>query len=132
MSVLSEQIATLKEVGADPEGLCYPQEYLQELINQATDTIETLSAKLQAANMERSTSCYNGGWIECEEKLPPQPDENPSFDNKPLELYLVYVKGGDYPFRAFWNGKYFTDGWNKVNAFAWMPLPELPEPYKQQ
>ena len=48
-------------------------------------------------------------WIQCSVELPPLPKENVLFDNKPLELYLVTELGVYYPFRAFWNGKYFTD-----------------------
>ena len=67
----------------------------------------------------------DGGWIPCERELPPMPKENPLFENKPLELYLTTIKGADYPFIAFWNGKFFTDGWGKVEAIAWMPLPPV-------
>lgn len=70
----------------------------------------------------------DGGWIPCEIEFPPMPKENPLFDNKPLELYLVTVKGADYPFRAFWNGEEFTDGWSRISALAWMPLPPKYEP----
>ena len=63
-------------------------------------------------------------WIPCSERLPGQPNNNPVFENNPLELYLVTVKNADYPFRAFWNGKIFTDGFGKVDAIAWMSLPE--------
>ncbi len=66
---------------------------------------------------------YKGGWIPCERELPPQPKENPLFENKPLELYLVSLNSTDYPWRAFWNGKFFTDGWSKIEPIAWMPLP---------
>ena len=59
----------------------------------------------------------NDGWIPVEERLPEEPKENPVFDDKPLELYLVDM-GGSYPLRAFWN---------KVTA--WMPLPE---PYRPE
>lgn len=69
-----------------------------------------------------------GEWIPCSVKLPPQPKENPIFDNKPLELYIVDC-GGDYPFRAFWNGDFFTDGWSKIDVVAWQPLPT---PYVQK
>lgn len=62
-------------------------------------------------------------WIPCDKELPPQPRENPLFENKPLELYLVSLNSTDYPWRAFWNGKFFTDGWSKVEPTAWMPLP---------
>lgn len=38
----------------------------------AADTIEALYAKLQAANMERSTAYYNGGWIPVSVRQPEQ------------------------------------------------------------
>lgn len=66
-------------------------------------------------------------WIPCSERLPKEPDVNPTFEGKRLELYLVSVNNIDYPLRAFWTGKVFTDGWSKIKATAWMPLPE---PYK--
>lgn len=56
------------------------------------------------------------------------------FDGKCLEVYLVTTKYGSsdqdkvYPFRAFWNGINFTDGWGILDVIAWMPLPE---PYKE-
>ena len=65
-----------------------------------------------------------GKWIPVSERLPEEPKENEIFDNKPLELYLVSIKGDPYPFRAFWNGKFFTNGWQKCEVTAWMPLPE--------
>ena len=70
----------------------------------------------------------NDGWIPVEERLPEEPKENPVFDDKPLELYLVDM-GGSYPLRAFWNGKEFTDGWRVLKVTAWMPLPE---PYRPE
>ena len=63
-----------------------------------------------------------GEWIPCSEALPPKPEENRAFDKKPV--YLVSVNGEDYPFRAFWNGVNFTDGWHILDVIAWMPLPE--------
>lgn len=72
---------------------------------------------------------YNNGWIPCSEQLPEQPKENPIFENNPLELYLVTVKNTEYAFRAFWNGKHFTDGFGTLDVIAWQPLPE---PYQQK
>ena len=78
---------------------------------------------------------YKGGWIPCSQKLPPQPKENPVFEGKALELYMVTTKYGSneqdkiYPFRAFWNGVNFTDGWYILDVIAWQPLPE---PYKER
>ena len=70
-----------------------------------------------------------GKWIPVEERLPEVPKKNPEFDGKNLELYLVTSRGGGYPFRAFWNGKEFTDGWMKCDVIAWQPLPE---PYRPE
>ena len=67
-------------------------------------------------------------WIPVKERLPKKPEENPIYDNKPLEIYLVSVKTTDCVIRAFWNGASFTDGWDKLDVLAWMPLPE---PYKE-
>lgn len=69
-----------------------------------------------------------GKWIPVSERLPEEPKENEIFDSKPLELYLVSIKGDSYPFRVFWNGKFFTNGWQKCDVTAWMPLPE---PYRE-
>ena len=69
----------------------------------------------------------NDDWVSVEERLPEEPKENPEFEGKKIELYLVTVKGTKYPFRAMWNGKFFTDGWSKCNVIAWHPLPE---PYR--
>lgn len=69
-------------------------------------------------------------WIPCSERLPEEPKENPVFDRKYLEVYLVTTKYGSneqdkvYPFRAFWNGINFTDGRRILDVIAWMPLPE--------
>ena len=71
----------------------------------------------------------NDGWIPVEECLPEEPKENPEFEGKKIELYLVTVKGTKYPFRAMWNGKFFTDGWSKCNVIAWRLLPE---PYRPE
>lgn len=69
----------------------------------------------------------NNGWIPCEIELPPQPKNNPLIDNKPLELYMVSANA-EYPFRAFWNGRSFTDGFGEVDAIAWQPLPAPYQP----
>ena len=68
-------------------------------------------------------------WIPVVERTPEKPKENPLYDNKPLELYLVSVKNTDCVIRAFWNGASFTDGWEKLDVLAWMPLPE---PYRPE
>lgn len=60
MSMLSEQVNQLKE---EVKWLEKDQEKrLASILYQAADTIEALSAKLDAANMERSDRYYGGGW----------------------------------------------------------------------
>lgn len=67
---------------------------------------------------------HNNGWIPCTDELPPQPQPNSEFEGKALELYLVSTNDSKYPYRAFWNGKDFTDGISKVHPMAWQPLPK--------
>ena len=64
-------------------------------------------------------------WIPVDVKLPPKPKPNHNFKG---DIYLITVKKGTIPFRAMWNGEYFTDGFEKLEVIAWMPLPE---PYKE-
>lgn len=69
-------------------------------------------------------------WILCSERLPEEPEENPEFEGKPVELYLVCAEGEKYPFRAFWNGRTFADGFGILeHILAWMPLLTTPEGY---
>jgi hypothetical protein len=75
---------------------------------------------------------YDNGWIPCSEYLPDEPEPNPLLDNKPLEFYLVTERNADYAFRAFWNGKSFTDGWSKLDVIAWQPLPQPYEPKESE
>ncbi len=59
MSLISKQIDDLRDYAKSRYG------YLAKIINDAADTIELLSAKLSAANMEQSSAYYNGDWIPC-------------------------------------------------------------------
>lgn len=61
MSLITKQIDDLRDYA---EQYNYCGELPKALIN-AADTIETLSAKLSAANIERSIQYYHGGWIPC-------------------------------------------------------------------
>ena len=107
-------------------------EKLEEQKSGLTEWAEDEAFKLATDKaieiVKQEAEQYNNGWIQCSVELPKQPEENPVFDNKPLELYLVSVKNADYPIRAFWNGKFFTDGWSKVDVIAWQPFPEPYQP----
>ena len=67
-------------------------------------------------------------WIPVDVKLPPEPKPNHNFKG---DIYLIATEKGTIPFRAMWNGDYFTDGFEKLKVIAWMPLPAMPEPYKE-
>lgn len=64
---ISEQVKELRELADGYKMADRP--LAANTIYHAADTIESLSAKLQAANMERSADC-GGGWIPCKERLP--------------------------------------------------------------
>ena len=128
MPMISEQVTLLREIATDTEGCCYPQEYLQKVIKEAADTIEVLSAKLAAKNMERSDRYYGGGWIACEDRLPE--------DGIDVLVWFEYFRYGEYN-RLFQtkgisfthNGKWSgfvngSSGWNQLSIIAWQPLPE--------
>lgn len=60
---ISEQVKELRKAEKWFEGACFPEAV--ELIDEAADTIESLSAKL--ADMDRSAEDCCGGWIPCSE-----------------------------------------------------------------
>lgn len=71
MSMLSELTDTLERHGWDiaESDMC-----LSGLLLEAAETIKDLSAKLAAANMERSIQYFNGGWIPTSERMPEEHD----------------------------------------------------------
>lgn len=66
-------------------------------------------------------------WIPCSVKMPEEPKLNDNFGGKALEIYLV-CKRGNIPFRAFWDGKRFTDGFTTLMVDAWQPMPQSYDP----
>lgn len=137
MSMLSEQVKELKEMANNTKwatfGECTRKIY-ESALRQAADTIEALSAKLAAANMERSDRYYNGGWILCKDRLPEEG-----------QRVLATHEGGLNPKRQvvehiFRDGN-FTINWDMDteigshtfgqrymgDVIAWIPKPE---PYR--
>ena len=118
MSLISKQIQDLRAYAKDRKG------ELAKLVSDAADTIEELSTKLSAVNMERSSQYYNGGWIPCSERLPDQygnylisiekdgPDIGTINPNDPRGCGLCDA-----------NGFYWASD-KALNITAWMPLPE--------
>lgn len=98
---ISEQINELRISAV------YKEHSLKMLLEQAADTIEALSAKLQAANC--------GGLIPCKERLP-QKDETVLIDTG-IGYFEIATYSGD--------GKtFYTEEYGSSNAVAWQPLPE--------
>lgn len=143
MSLISKQIDALRAYAKDRKG------ELAKLINDAADTIEMLSAKLHASQMERSSQYYHGGWIPCSERLPE--DIRPvivTWKNNDPASYYQYIVGKHFTGTAcykndkwYWYssttedmlaeyGRYDSEEFDEaIECIAWMPLPE---PYNEK
>lgn len=96
-----------------------------KVLNQAADTIESLSAKLEEIK-----------WIPCSDHLPEEPEVLPSdalgalVREGTLQEYIVMLYGALKPTTMHYagNGEWY-DQWTgeKYRVTAWQPLPE---PYK--
>lgn len=123
MSTISQLVKELRDLENDPEIDCYGINELNNVCARAADTIEALSAKLQAVNMENG-----GGWIYCGDgkNLP-----------KEKEWYMTTcVVGNGSPFSQelyFDGAKFDTEEieaeyyYTLCKVLAWQPLPE---PYR--
>lgn len=122
MSMISEQVSELRKYSK----LCLQygnEQRAKELLKEAANTIEALSAKLQAANMENG-----GGWITCEDRLPNKychclvtrrNDYEDGFDTDIREDVWIELEG-------VWDWQSKHEGLID-NIIAWQPLPE---PYR--
>lgn len=97
MCMIGEQIKELRNLSET-----FEEKRLGRILSQAADTIESLSAKLAAANMQRSEAYYNDGWIYCGDKKN-LPEEHDSMFAK--------FKGTDK-----WNGAMFEKTSDDVNV----------------
>ncbi len=104
-----------------------------ELLKQAAETIEALSVRLHASQMERSLQYYNDGWIPCEYRLPEcqkgAETDALMYQMKGTETIHAgyYGTGGKYRdkyFRNYWDTK---EGVDAKDVIAWRPMPT---PYK--
>lgn len=100
-------------------------ENIRKKVEKALDADNVVVSDVHEIQLQGLRDQMDDGWIPCSEKLPLKPENNMLFENKPLELYLATVKDSDYAWRVFWNGEYFTDGWNKVDVIAWQELPKV-------
>lgn len=124
---ISEQVKELRELA---DALHREKWYsAHDTVADAADTIESLSANLQAANMERSAEDCGGGWIYCGDgnNLP-----------EPGRRYRVTAlwKDGDFETRSVYDLVYGTDGlWHGENYtpvfFEIIAWKLLEEPYRE-
>lgn len=122
MSLINDQVRALRDVAQ-----AYSNNGLEKILNAAADTIEELSEKLAAANMERSNAFYNAGWIPVTER-PPEDDNFVlmSFENFTLPMIGRYEQQEDGS-----GGWYLGDCDDEDTCLehdlfvnAWMKLPE--------
>ena len=71
-------------------------------------------------------------WISVEERLPTvseyrNGDKFKSMDSNELVPLLVCCDDTEIPFRAFYDGKNWGDGWSKLEVTHWQPLPLAPK-----
>lgn len=117
MSMISEQVKELRNIA---ETFCeWEYNRFYNAISRADDTIESLSAKLQAANMERSAEDCGGGWIKCDKDN--LPDKEVLCCDQCGEMILGYVsedKTSDTGFCAENDNVYM------YNCVKWMEKPK--------
>ena len=96
----------------------------------------TLGGRLATQNAEkcqffetvRSSAAYLIGKMEADRWIPAS-EPPKEYRDECMELipFLVCERGTEYPFRAFYDGKVWGDGWSKIPVTHWMPLPESPK-----
>ena len=95
------------------------------------ETPITLGDHLDAAADALEAADKAQRWIPVSERLPTASeyrngDRYKSMDSNELVPLLVCCKDTEIPFRAFYDGKRWGDGWGKPEVTHWQPLPEPP------
>lgn len=115
MSMIEQQVKELRNVSSWYKDR---NSYLLGILSQAADTIEALSAKLAAANMNRSDRYYGVGWIACEDRLS---DKEVLCCDQCGEMILGYIaedEGSETGFSAENDSEYM------YNCVKWMEKPK--------
>lgn len=105
MSMVSEQVKELREIASEFD--LDDKEELSNMINEAADTIEALSAKL--ADRERSAEDCGGGWIPC--------SEPPKHNNE-----VLIFNGKSYSV-GYYDGKTWV---NTIHPVEWQEIQHEP------
>ena len=131
MSLITEQIKRLKD---EADLVECTHDYTAKLLKEAAETIETLSEKVRAANMERSTAYYHGGWVPVKERLPEEREWYLAvFKEKDTGFQLIprvadYIGKGENKWRIIDEKGLCQEYRDILECIAWMPLPE---PYRE-
>ena len=123
MSMVGELVKTLRDRSFRFAHDIYFKPTTKDLLSQAADTIEELSAKVARQNMERSSQYYGGGWIPVEDGLPE--------DGEEVLVWYEYFRYGDYNrmFQTYGIGYEYNGYWGgdvygyRARCIAWQPLP---------
>ena len=92
------------------------------------DHLDAAASALEAADKREEAQ----KWIPVGERLPTvseyrNGDKFKSMDSNELVPFLVCCEDTEIPFRAFYDGKNWGDGWGKQNVTHWQPLPNPPK-----
>ena len=127
MSLISKQIDALRAYAKKRKG------ELSKLISDAADTIELLSAKLHASQMERSSQYYHGGWIPCDERLPETEEQVLIYAWNVHYVLAKYkeIRTCDGVYKMAWvtEDAYSIPQEIKHEVICWR---HLPEPYREE
>ena len=98
---------------------------ISSLIGAAADALEAADKRVKELKAAQR-------WIPCAERLPDvseyrNGDKFKSMDSNELMPLLVCCEDTEIPFRAFYDGKNWGDGWGKQNVTHWQPLPQPPQ-----
>lgn len=113
MSMISEQVKKIREFGKNRKLDVFSYDEVNSILSEAADTIEALSAKLQAENVENG-----GGWISCEDRLPDNFEVVLVFTEE-KQIVTVARDGEDWVL--------YNQGIIKERILAWQ---SLPKPYR--
>lgn len=124
MSMIQKQIEDLEMLKKCIEW-DNPLDY-QIILDDAIDTIKTLSEKLADQNLVRGNQYYNGGWIPCDERLP---EENKEVIVCSVGMSTIKEDDDEYNYIDI---GWYSDGWKtecdgvnmNIEVIAWQPLPE--------
>ena len=126
MSMMSYKIKMLRDTAQ-----AYKHNGIGIILEDAANTIEELSAKLAAANMERSTAYYNDGWIPCSERLPEEKENPVTGDFYVYPVMCDFAGISDIRYYAFGRG-HWHHGPSIMDRYVthWADIKPLPAPYK--